>query len=128
LIRGAWLGIQEGLVLGTGFTAPRPYRSRRRRSRIPNDAAHPHVLAQLLRDDAALLATINTALHTLGAPPMDALHTIFSQADDALAMTLHWDHFGSEPGVRYLGVEAPACVRCPGLARRWWSAGVWVPG
>jgi UDP:flavonoid glycosyltransferase YjiC (YdhE family) len=114
LIAAHGLGFKKVLI-GTGFTAPVPEQAPTTPFLLfPTTPSTPEVLASLLHDDAALLTTINTALQALGAPSMDGLHTIFTQADDILAMTLpQLDHFGAKPDVRYLGVEAPHPYAAP---------------
>ena len=114
LIAAHGLGFKKVLI-GTGFTAPVPQREPDTPFLVfPTTPRTADVLGQLLQDDAALMTTINTALQALGAPSMDGLHTIFTQADDLLAMTLpQLDHFGANPGVRYLGVEEPQAYAAP---------------
>jgi hypothetical protein len=103
------------VTVGSSFTAPVPDPSPGAPFLVfPITPRTPDVLAQLLQDDTALLTTINTALQALDAPSMDGLHTIFSQVDDTLAMTIpQLDHFGAKPGMLYLGVEAPHAYAAP---------------
>ncbi|OIN92253.1 MAG: hypothetical protein AUJ20_08380 [Comamonadaceae bacterium CG1_02_60_18] len=75
-------------------------------------------VARLKRDDAQLLALINSALCQLGLPGLPSLDAIYTQADAKWLST--WpalDHFGARNAEHYLGL-APL----PGCAAPVWPA------
>ena len=108
------------VVIGNGFSIPPQHFSDSTPfAPFVTTPRTPEVMHALRADDAALLGVINTALTQLGSAGFSSLAEVYAQADERIFLT--WpelDHFGTRPGVHYLGSPRPQ--------RR--DAPVWPPG
>lgn len=102
----AWAYGFRKVVIGSGFTVPRTDDNDSLLQLFPTARTAPEAVAHYAQHEQQLLALINQVHTELGAPAMDNLAALYTQAPVHALMTVPTaDCFGLRPSGQYLGVQ-----------------------
>jgi hypothetical protein len=110
----AWVYGFRKVVIGSGFTVPRIDGNDTLLQPFPTASNAPSAVAHYEQHQRQLLARINQVHAEIGAPVMESLASLYTQAPVHALMTVPAaDCFGARPNGQYLGVRPLGIATAP---------------